>query len=68
MEGEVQSIWRRIHSSTLPPAYSQWHAGLWVAAERQEWGRKALREHRQVRAREGMSDANRLRCVFAATA
>lgn len=64
----MRSIGRRIHSGTLPPAYFQWHAGLWVAAERQEWGGKGLREQRQVRAREGMSDANRLQCIFAATA
>ena len=39
-----------------------------VAAERQEWGGKGLMEQRQVMARDEKSDANRLQCIFAATA
>lgn len=68
MEGEVRSIGRRIYCGTLPSAYSQWHTGLLVAAERQKWGGKGLMEQRQVMARDEKSDANRLQCIFAATA
>lgn len=67
MEGEVWSIGRRIYCGTLS-AYSQWHTGLLVAAETQEWGGKGFTEQRQVKARDKKSDANGLQRIFAATA